>query len=52
MIAFIPLATVLYILLEDNTRKKLKNKDIDDGEIERLTGKTFLELREEKLKEL
>lgn len=52
MIAFIPLATVLYILLEDNTRKKLKNKNIDDGEIERLTGKTFLELREEKLKEL
>ncbi len=52
MIAFIPLATVLYTLLEDNTRKKLKNKDIDDGEIERLTGKTFLELREEKLKEL
>lgn len=52
MIAFIPLATVLYILLEDNTRKKLKNKDIDDGEIEKLTGKTFLELREEKLKEL
>ena len=52
MIAFIPLATVLYILLEDNTRKKLKNKDIEDGEIERLTGKTFLELREEKLKEL
>lgn len=52
MIAFIPLATVLYILLEDNTRKKLKNKDIDDGEIERLTGKTFLELREEKIKEL
>lgn len=52
MIAFIPLATVLYILLEDNTRKKLKNKDIDDGEIERITGKTFLELREEKLKEL
>lgn len=52
MIAFIPLATVLYTLLEDNTRKKLKNKDIDDGEIERLTGKTFLELREEKLKDL
>lgn len=52
MIAFIPLATVLYTLLEDNTRKKLKNKDIDDAEIERLTGKTFLELREEKLKEL
>lgn len=52
MIAFIPLATVLYTLLEDNTRKKLKNKNIDDGEIERLTGKTFLELREEKLKEL
>ena len=52
MIAFIPLATVLYTLLEDNTRKKLKNKDIDDGEIDRLTGKTFLELREEKLKEL
>lgn len=52
MIAFIPLATVIYTLLEDNTRKKLKNKDIDDGEIERLTGKTFLELREEKLKEL
>lgn len=52
MIAFIPLATVLYTLLEDNTRKKLKNKDIDDGEIERLTGKTFLKLREEKLKEL
>lgn len=52
MIAFIPLATVLYILLEDNTRKKLKNKNIDDGKIERLTGKTFLELREEKLKEL
>lgn len=47
MVAFIPLATVIYTLLEDNTRKKLKQKAISDGEIDRLTSKTFIELREE-----
>lgn len=50
MIAFIPLATVIYTLLEDNTRKKLKEKSISDGEIDRLTSKTFIELREEREK--
>ncbi|WP_311481902.1 AI-2E family transporter [uncultured Anaerococcus sp.] len=48
MIAFIPLATVLYTLLEDNIKKKLKDREISDGEIEKLTNKTFLELREER----
>lgn len=48
MIAFIPLATVLYTLLEDNTTKKLKEKSISDEEIEKLTNKSFLELREER----
>ena len=52
MIAFIPLATVIYTLLEDSTRKKLKDKEITDEELDRLTNKDFLELREEKLKEL
>lgn len=48
MIAFIPLATVVYTLIEDNTKKKLKEKSISDEEIERLTDKSFLELREER----
>lgn len=48
MIAFIPLATVLYTLIEDNTKRKLRNREITDGEIEKLTNKTFLELREER----
>ena len=49
MIAFIPLATVLYTLLEDNTTKKLKEKSISDEEIEKLTNKSFIELREERI---
>lgn len=48
MIAFIPLATVVYTLIEDNTKKKLKEKSISDEEIEKLTDKSFLELREER----
>lgn len=52
MVAFIPLATVIYTLLEDNTRKKLKHKDITEVELDKLTGKDFWELREEKLKNL
>lgn len=50
MVAFIPLATVIYTLLEDNTWKKLKEKQITDGELDKLTGKDFWEMREEKLK--
>ena len=50
MVAFIPLATVIYTLLEDNTRKKLREKQITDGELDKLTGKDFWEMREEKLK--
>ena len=49
MIAFIPLATVLYTLLEDNTTKKLKEKSISDEEIAKLTNKSFIELREERI---
>ena len=52
MVAFIPLATVIYTLLEDNTRKKLKHKDITEVELDKLTGKDFWELREEKMKNL
>ena len=52
MIAFIPLATVLYTLLEDSTRKKLREKQITDGELDKLTSKDFWEMREEKLKNL
>ncbi len=52
MIAFIPLATVIYTLLEDSTRKKLKEKQITDGELDKLTSKDFWEMREEKLKNL
>ena len=50
MVAFIPLATVIYTLLEDNTKRKLKDREITDGQIEKITGKTFLELREEREK--
>ena len=52
MIAFIPLATVIYTLLEDSTRKKLKEKNISDEELDKITNKDFWQLREEKLKEL
>ena len=52
MIAFIPLATVIYTLLEDNTRKKLREKQITDGELDKLTSKDFWQMREEKLKNL
>lgn len=52
MIAFIPLATVIYTLLEDNTKRKLKDKNISDEELDRLTGKDFWELREEKMKDI
>lgn len=52
MIAFIPLATVIYTLLEDSTRKKLKEKQITDDELDKLTSKDFWEMREEKLKNL
>lgn len=48
MVAFIPLATVIYTLIEDNTKRKLKDREITDSEIEKLTNKTFLELREER----
>lgn len=51
MIAFIPLATVVYTLIEDNTKNKLKEKEISDEEIEKLTNKSFLELREEREEE-
>lgn len=52
MIAFIPLATVIYTLLEDNTRKKLREKQITDGELDKLTSKDFWQMREEKMKNL
>ncbi|WP_297689497.1 AI-2E family transporter [uncultured Anaerococcus sp.] len=52
MVAFIPLATVVYTLVTDNTKKKLKNKKISEEEIEDLRNKTYEEIREENLKDM
>lgn len=52
MVAFIPLATVVYTLVTDNTKKKLKNKNISEEEIEYLRNKTYEEIREENLKDM
>ncbi|WP_296112373.1 AI-2E family transporter [uncultured Anaerococcus sp.] len=52
MVAFIPLATVLYTLLEDSTRKKLKNKDISNEDLSNIMKKSHEELRSDQLKEV
>lgn len=49
MIAFMPLATVVYTLIEDNTRKKLSQKDISYEEIDAIKKKSYEEMRKEKI---
>ncbi|MDO5047641.1 MAG: AI-2E family transporter [Anaerococcus sp.] len=48
MITFMPLATIVYTLAEDKTRRKLRDKNIGDEEIKSLGDKSFEKMREEK----
>lgn len=48
MILFMPLATVLYTLVEDRTLRKLKEKELDRITVAEKASKTFEELRNEK----
>lgn len=48
MILFMPLATVLYTLVEDRTLRKLKEKELDRISVAEKASKTFEELRNEK----
>ncbi len=48
MIIFMPIATVLYTLLEDNTIKNLKENNMDRITVAEKAQKSFEEMREEK----
>ncbi|WP_243342819.1 AI-2E family transporter [Anaerococcus sp. AGMB09787] len=51
MIGFMPIATIFYTLLEDRTRRKLKEKEIRESEVVHLGEKSFDEMREETYEE-
>ena len=49
MIMSMPIATILYTLIQDNTRRKLKIKEIDQSKVDELNQKSYETMREERM---
>lgn len=49
MIMSMPVATILYTLIQDNTRRKLKIKEIDESKVNELNQKSYETMREERM---
>lgn len=49
MVMSMPVATILYTLIEDSTKRKLIQKNVGDNEVKALNEKTYEKMREEKM---
>ncbi len=49
MIVSMPIATVIYTLVEDSTKRKLKTKEITEEDVKSLNEKSYESMREEKM---
>lgn len=49
MLVSMPIATVIYTLVEDSTKRKLKSKDITEEDVKSLNEKSYESMREEKM---
>lgn len=49
MLVSMPIATVIYTLVEDSTKRKLKTKEITEEDVRSLNEKSYESMREEKM---
>lgn len=49
MLVSMPIATVIYTLVEDSTKRKLKTKEITEEDVKSLNEKSYESMREEKM---